>query len=67
MTLLVPAESVMSHVVITLFGPQHEKTCLPGFANNTGTDQPAHPCRLISTFLFRFLKSIICQLGTGKI
>ena len=25
------------------FGPQREKTCLRGFANNTGADQPAHP------------------------
>ena len=25
-----------------LFGPQHDKTCLLGFANNKGADQPAH-------------------------
>ena len=24
-------------------GPRREKTCLRGFANNTGADQPAHP------------------------
>ena len=38
-----------------------------GFVNNTGTDQPAHPCRLISTFVIRYLKSIIFKLATGEI
>ena len=49
------------------FGPQREKTCLWGFANNTGTDQPArmHPRRLISAFVICFLERIICKLGTG--
>ena len=28
--------------VLTSFGPRHEKTCLRGFANNKGADQPAH-------------------------
>ena len=42
-----------------LFGPQHEKTCLRGVANNTGADQPAHPRRLISAFVIRFLESIL--------
>ena len=28
-------------ISLTLFGPPREKTCLPGFANNKGTDQPA--------------------------
>ena len=32
------------------------------FANSKGTDQPAHPRRLISTIVFRFLESIICKL-----
>ena len=26
-----------------IYGPQREKTCLRGFANNKGADQPAHP------------------------
>ena len=34
---------------------------------NTGTDQPAHPRRLISAFIIRFLESIICNLATGEI
>ena len=38
-----------------------------GFANNTGADQPAHPCRLISAFVIRFLESIIYGLATGQI
>ena len=29
-----------------------------GFANNKGTDQPAHPRRLISAFVIRFLQSV---------
>ena len=31
-----------TELLVRLFGPIHEKTCLPGFANNTGADQPAH-------------------------
>ena len=38
----------------------------PVFANNTGADQPAHPRSLISAFVIRFLKSIICKLATGE-
>ena len=38
----------------TLNGPQREKTCLRGFASNTGADQPAHPRSLISAFVIRF-------------
>ena len=35
-------------------GPRREKTCLRGFANNTGADQPAHTRSLISAFVIRF-------------
>ena len=48
-------------------GPQHKKTCLRGFADNKGADQPAHRRRLISTFVIRFLESIISELATGEI
>ena len=48
-------------------GPQREKTCLQGFANNTGVDQPAHPRSLISAFVIRFLESTISKLATGEI
>ena len=44
-----------------------EKTCLRGFANNTGADQPAHPRSLISAFVIRFCESIICKLATCEI
>ena len=50
-----------------LYGPQREKTCLQGFANNTGTDQPAHPRSMNSAFVIRFLESIVCKLAAGKI
>ena len=38
-----------------------------GFANNKGTDQPAHPRRLISTFEIRFSKNVVSELATGEI
>ena len=50
-----------------IHGPRREKTCLRGFANNTGADQPAHPRSLISAFFIRFVESIICKLATGEI
>ena len=56
-------EFLQHHVLI--IGPQREKTCLLGFANNTGADQPAHPRSLISAFVIRFLGSDICKLPTG--
>ena len=43
------------------------KNCLRGFVNNKGADPPAHPCKLISTFVISFLKSIICKHATGEI
>ena len=52
---------------ILSYGPRREKTCLRGFANNTGADQPAHPRRLINAFVIRFLESIICKLAAGAI
>ena len=50
---------------IPLNGHRPEKTCLPGFANNTGSDQPMHSRRLICAFVIRFLESIICNLALG--
>ena len=38
-----------------------------GFENNKGTDQPAHPCRLISAFIIHSLESIIPKHATGEI
>ena len=48
------------------YGPRREKTCLRGFANNKGADQPAHP-RLISTFVIHLLESITLRLATSEI
>ena len=56
-----------SEVLQPINGPQREKTCLRGFANNTGADQPAHALSLISAFVIRFLESIIFKLITGEI
>ena len=50
----------------TINGPRREKTCLRCFANNKGTDKPAHPCRLISASVIRFLESIICKLASDE-
>ena len=50
-----------------LKGHQCEKICHQGFANNEGADQPAHPHRLISAFVIRFLESIISRLATREI
>ena len=55
------------HNSVVVVGPQREKTCLRGFANNTSTDQPAHLQSLISAFVIRFLESTICKLATGEI
>ena len=49
------------------YGSRREKTCLRGFANKTGADQPGHPRRLISAFVIHFLKITVCKLATGEI
>ena len=43
--------------------PWREKTCLPGFTNNTGADQPAHLRSLIRPFVICVLESIISRLA----
>ena len=48
-------------------GPQHEKTCLWRFANNTSADQPAHPGSLIRAFVILFLERIISKLAAREI
>ena len=49
-----------------LIGPRREKTCLQGFVNNKGADQPAHPRSLISAFVIHFLQSTICKLASSE-
>ena len=56
-----------SAVCQTLIGPQCEKTCLQGFANNKGADQPAHPRSLIIAFVIHILESIISRLAISEI
>ena len=51
----------------TLHGPWREKTCLWGFANNTGSDQPVHRLSLTSAFVIHLLASIIPRLDTSEI
>ena len=50
-----------------VYEPRHEKTCFMPYANNKGTDQPAHPCSLISTFVVHCLDSLIHILAKSKI
>ena len=51
---------------LALFGPRWKKTCLWGFANNKGADQPVHPHSLISAFVIPLLESIISILATSE-
>ena len=50
-----------------MYGPQREKTCLQGLANNKGTYQPAHLRSLISTFVIRLLEGTISRLVTSEV
>ena len=59
--------SLLSHFCWKSYGPRLEKTCLRGFLNNKGADQPAHPRRLISAFVIRFWESIISKLAIAEI
>ena len=54
-------------LLLLLLEPGHTKTCLMPYANNKGTDQPAHPRSLISTFIVRCLDSIMCILAISKV
>ena len=49
-----------------LYSPGREKTCLRGFANNKGADQPAHSPSLISAFVIHLLESIISKFATSE-
>ena len=48
-------------------GPRRDKTCLQGFVNNKGADQPAHTHRLISAFVIRLLESFISKHASREI
>ena len=47
--------------------PGHTKTCLMTYANNKGTDQPAHLRSLISTFVVRCLDSLMYIPAISKV
>ena len=51
----------------TILGSSHAKMCLMPYANNKGADQPAHSHSLISTFVVRFLDSIMPLVSTSEI
>ena len=53
-------------IISLIIGHRREKTCLRGFANNKGADQPAHPRRLISAFVIGLLERFISKLATSK-
>ena len=59
--------SAQNLIIMKIFGPRCEKTCLREFANNTGADQPAHPCSLISAFVIHLVESIISILVSSEI
>ena len=47
--------------------PRHDKNLFYPYVNNKGADQAAHPRSLISTFVVRYLDSIIPILAKSKI
>ena len=49
------------------YGHHCQKTCLQGFGNNKGADQPAHPRSLISAFVIPLLESTISRLAMSEI
>ena len=53
--------------IFKIYSRYSEKTCLWGFANSKGTGHHAHPRSLISTFVIRFLESIISKLARSEI
>ena len=55
------------HLDMGINGPGHAKTCLKPYANNKCADQPAHPRRLIRTFVVRCIDSVICILAISKV
>ena len=54
--------------LVSFYCPRYntrEKTCLQGFANNLGADQPAIPRRLISVFVIPLFESVISRHATS--
>ena len=55
------------YLLTSTIGPGHAETCLKPYANNKSADQPAYPRSLISTFIVRYLDSMICILAISKV
>ena len=51
----------------TIFGPGHAKMCLMPYETNKGSDQPAHPRSLISTFIVHCQDSIMPLVSISEI
>ena len=54
-------------ILVYIFEPGHEKTCLMSYANNKGADQPPHPRSLISAFVVGCLDSVMSLVSVIKI
>ena len=59
----------LNKALVAVFNYQtvSQENLSPGFANNKGTDQTAHPRSLISDFAFRYLETIVAKLVSCKI
>ena len=56
----------LNKALVAIFNYQTatQKNLSPGFANNEGTDQTAHPRSLISVFGICYLESIVAKLAS---
>ena len=54
-----------SYKTLPLYGTGREKTCLPGFANSKGADQPVQLHSLISAIVIGLFESISSRLATS--
>ena len=61
----IPSEVI--YVTYTIYRPYRKKTCLWGYVNKKGADQPAHPDSLISAFVILLFASTVSSLITNEI
>ena len=57
----------MSLNITSIYVPHSRDILTLLHANNKVADQPAHPRSLVSTFVIRFLESIITQLNSCNV
>ena len=59
----------LNKALVAIFNYQTvtQENLSPGFANNKGADQTAHPRSLISDFAIRYLETIVAKLVSCKI